>query len=64
VSDAELEKSEKTFAWMKAHPKAVQRWKRDRKEKDEIALFSPSQTRLNPRWCPDIVALYIRHLGH
>jgi hypothetical protein len=49
---------------MRAHPKAVQRWKRDRKEKDEIAWFSPSQTRLNPRWCPDIVALYIRHLGH
>ena len=62
VSDEELEKAEETFAWMKAHPKAVQRWKRDRKEKDEIAWFSPSQTRLNPRWCPDMVALYIRHL--
>jgi len=50
------------FAWMKQHPKAVARWKRDRKETDAVAWFDPKKTRLNPRWCPDIVVLYLQHI--
>jgi 8-oxo-dGTP pyrophosphatase MutT (NUDIX family) len=60
VTEAQLAESTQTFAWMKAHPRAVERWSRDRKEKDAVKWFDPRTTRLNPRWCPDIVALYLR----
>jgi ADP-ribose pyrophosphatase YjhB (NUDIX family) len=61
VSMKQIKQSEDTFEWMKEHPKAVKRWRRDRREKDAVAWFNPRQTRLNPRWCPDIVALYLQH---
>jgi hypothetical protein len=60
VTDDTIQESFDTFAWAKEHPKAVARWTHDRKEKDAIAWFSPKETRLNPRWTPDIVALYLR----
>ena len=60
LTEQQIAQSEGTFAWMKEHPKAVERWSRDRKEKDAVAWFDPKTTRLNPRWCPDIVALYLR----
>jgi hypothetical protein len=25
-----------------------------------VSWFSPRHTRLNPRWCPDITALYLQ----
>jgi hypothetical protein len=49
-----------TFAWMKEHPKAVARWRRDRKETDRVAWFEPKDTPLNPRWCPTIVYAYLK----
>jgi hypothetical protein len=49
-----------TFVWMEEHPKAVARWRRDRKETDRAAWFSPRQTPLNPRWCPTIVFAYLK----
>jgi len=48
-----------TFQWMKDHPKAVGRWKRDRRETDDVAWFDPRKTKLNPRWCPTIVFAYL-----
>jgi hypothetical protein len=61
VSDSQVNQSMSTFEWIKTHPKAFHRWKRDRKEKDAVAWFDPKKTRLNPRWCPSIVALYLQH---
>ena len=58
----QVKQSIDAFDWMKEHKPAVKRWKRDRKEKDAVAWFSPSYTRINPKWCPDIVALYIQHV--
>jgi hypothetical protein len=49
-----------TFTWMKEHPKAVARWRRDRKETDRVAWFNPKHTPLNPRWCPTIVYAYLK----
>ena len=49
-----------TFAWMEEHPKAVARWRRDRKETDRVAWFNPRETPLNPRWCPTIVYAYLK----
>ena len=48
-----------TFQWIKEHPKGFARWKRDRKEKDAAAWYDPHRTRLNGRWCPDIVFRYV-----
>jgi len=64
VNKDQLEQSESTFEWMKQHPSAVARWSRDRKEKDAVSWFRPRFTRLNPRWTPDIVALYLSHIEH
>jgi 8-oxo-dGTP pyrophosphatase MutT (NUDIX family) len=49
-----------TFAWMEEHPKAVARWRRDRRETDRVAWFEPKETPLNPRWCPTIVYAYLK----
>jgi len=58
----QVKQSIDTFDWMREHKGAVKRWRRDRKEKDAVAWFSPRLTRVNPRWCPDIVALYLQHI--
>jgi hypothetical protein len=62
VSPQQIQQSFDTFEWIKQHPKAFARWKRDRKEKDAVAWFDPRNTPLNPRWCPDIAALYLQHV--
>lgn len=59
VSPSALQKSYEIFDWI-AHNKAeFMKWKRDIREKDAIAWFNPRTTKLNPRWCPSIVALYL-----
>ena len=58
----QIDQSFETFEWIKEHPKGFARWKRDRREKDAVDWFDPSKTRLNPRWCPDIVVLYLTHI--
>jgi 8-oxo-dGTP pyrophosphatase MutT (NUDIX family) len=62
VSEEQVAQSFETFEWIKEHPKAFRRWRRDRREKDAVAWFHPRTTRLNPRWCPDIMALYLQHI--
>ena len=62
ITPEQVTQSFDTFEWIKEHPAGFERWKRDRKEKDAVAWFHPRTTRLNPRWCPDIVALYVRHV--
>ena len=62
ITPEQIKQSFDTFQWIKEHPAGFERWKRDRKEKDAVSWFDPRTTRLNPRWCPDIVALYIRQM--
>jgi len=62
LTPEQIAKSFDTFQWIKMHPLGFERWKRDRKEKDAVDWFHPRTTRLNPRWCPDIAALYIRQI--
>lgn len=62
VTPDQIQQSFDTFEWIKEHPKGFERWRRDRKEKDAVAWFNPHITRLNPRWCPDIVASYIYNI--
>lgn len=60
VTDEQVNQSFETFEWIKEHPKGFKRWRRDRREKDAVSWFDPQKTRLNPRWCPDIMALYLQ----
>jgi len=61
LTPQQIDQSFSTFEWMKEHKAAVKRWRRDRKEKDAVAWFSPQDTRVHPRWSPDIIALYLQH---
>ena len=62
VTKDQVEQSFETFVWIKEHPKAFARWRRDRREKDAVAWFNPKVTHLNPKWCPDIAVLYFRNI--
>jgi len=62
ITPEQVKQSFDTFKWIKEHPKGFARWKRDRREKDGVAWFNPKETRLNPRWCPDIAVLYFRNI--
>ena len=62
VTEDQVKQSFDTFEWIKEHPKAFARWRRDRREKDAVAWFNPKVTHLNPRWCPDIIVLYLRNI--
>jgi 8-oxo-dGTP pyrophosphatase MutT (NUDIX family) len=61
VSPTVIKETFEAFDWMKQHPKAVARWRRDRKETDAVAWFHPKRTPLNPRWCPTIVFAYLKN---
>jgi ADP-ribose pyrophosphatase YjhB (NUDIX family) len=63
ITPEQIDECVELFAWMRKHPKAVARWKRDRKETDAVAWFDPKTTRLNPRWCPDILGLYLTYIS-
>jgi 8-oxo-dGTP pyrophosphatase MutT (NUDIX family) len=62
ITPSQIQQSFETFEWIKEHPKAFSRFSRDRKEKDAVAWYSPSKTKLNPRWCPSIAALYLNNI--
>lgn len=62
IDEEQINQSFETFKWIKEHPSAFKRWKRDRKEKDAVSWFDPKKTRLNPRWCPDIAVLYFQNV--
>lgn len=47
--------------WYRQHPLAFDRLKRDKKEKDALAWYSPSETKVMGRWSPKLVAMYLNH---
>lgn len=60
LSQSQIKSSFDMFEWIREHPKAFARFKRDRREKDAVAWYSPRSTPLNPRWCPGILATYLQ----
>jgi 8-oxo-dGTP pyrophosphatase MutT (NUDIX family) len=62
ITPEQIKQSFDTFDWIKEHPKAFARWRRDRREKDAVSWFNPKITHLNPKWCPDILVLYLRNI--
>jgi hypothetical protein len=63
VTAEQVKQSFDSFEWIKEHPKAFARWRRERREKDAVAWFNQKITRLNPRWCPDIAVLYFKNIN-
>lgn len=47
------------FQWLKEHPAAWARMRKDRREKDDLAWFDPKKTALMGRWSPTLVAMYL-----
>ena len=62
IDEAELDKAKATFDWYKEHPKAWNRLRIDRREKDDITLFDPTKTKMMGRWSPSIVAMYLHNM--
>lgn len=60
VTPATIEKAQKQFEWFKDHPEAFARLRKDKQEKDALAWFNASTTKLFGRWSPTIVATYVQ----
>jgi 8-oxo-dGTP pyrophosphatase MutT (NUDIX family) len=60
VTPETIQEAQEEFTWLNAHPAAFARLRSDKREKDALAWYSPSKTRLMGKWSPSIVALYIQ----
>ena len=61
TTDDEVNKSFELYKWYEQHPKAFKRLNESRREKDAVDWFKPGKTKLNPRWSPNIVVLYLHY---
>jgi ADP-ribose pyrophosphatase YjhB (NUDIX family) len=59
VEPGTLETAQKEFEWLRAHPAAFRRLKRDKREKDDVQWYEPGKMKLSSRWSPGIIAMYI-----
>jgi ADP-ribose pyrophosphatase YjhB (NUDIX family) len=50
--------------WYRAHPLAFARLRRDKREKDAIDWYSPSDHKLMGKWSPKIVSMYLNHFSN
>ena len=62
VSKAEWMRASAELEWCRNHPRAFDRMKRDKREKDMIQWYVPSEHKLLGRWSGSIVALYLKHM--
>jgi 8-oxo-dGTP pyrophosphatase MutT (NUDIX family) len=60
VTPAEFRHASEELLWYREHPDAFARLKRDKREKDDITWYSPSETQLMGKWSPRIVAMYLK----
>ena len=61
VHPVQLEKALAEFTWIQEHLEEFLRGKSDVREKDALAWYSASGTRLMGRWSPTLVAMYLKH---
>ena len=64
VTPKEWMRASAELDWCREHPAAFARMKRDKREKDMLSWFSPSETRMMGRWSPRIVAMYLKNSHH
>jgi ADP-ribose pyrophosphatase YjhB (NUDIX family) len=59
VRTEEIQNAAAEFKWLHEHPVFWLRLKADKREKDDLAWFSPKHTHLMGRWSPSLVAMYL-----
>ena len=59
VTPNEFRRAAEELLWYREHPDAFARLKRDKREKDEVRWYSPSETRMMGRWSPSLVGMYL-----
>jgi hypothetical protein len=59
IHQNEYQRATEELDWYRAHPAAFARLRRDKREKDALDWFSPSEHKLMGRWSPKIVAMYL-----
>jgi len=60
VSPKEYKRASDELGWYRNHPEEFEKLSRDQKEKDRIAWYNPSKTKLMPRSSSKLVRLYIQ----
>ncbi len=61
VTTREWMRASAELQWYREHPAAFARLRRDKREKDAIAWYNPSETQLMGKWSPKIVAMALAH---
>lgn len=64
VTPQEFQRASEELAWFRDHPAAFARQKRDKKEKDDISWYNPSENQIMGRWSPRLVAAYLNKYGN
>lgn len=59
VTPEEIANAAAEFKWLHEHPAAWARLRKDKREKDDLAWFSPKHTQLMGRWSPSLVVMYL-----
>jgi ADP-ribose pyrophosphatase YjhB (NUDIX family) len=59
VDPVEIGNAAAEFKWLHEHPAAWARLRKDKREKDDLAWFSPKHTQLMGRWSPSLVVMYL-----
>lgn len=62
VPPEEISAAAAEFQWLREHPAAWQRMRKDRREKDDLAWFNPNETQLMGKWSPTLVAMYLANV--
>ena len=60
VTSKEWMRASAELDWYRAHPAAFERLRRDKKEKDALAWYSPSETKIMGKRSPTLVAMYLK----
>jgi len=66
ISNNEFNKIIDHFNWIKEHPEAFAKFKRDRREKDSISIYveeGSELTKIYGLWSPGIIKLYLSYLS-
>jgi ADP-ribose pyrophosphatase YjhB (NUDIX family) len=60
VTPNEWRRASEELQWCREHPDAFARLKRDKREKDDISWYVPSEHRMMGRWSAKIVVMYLK----
>lgn len=59
VRTEEIMNAAAEFRWLHEHPAYWSRLRKDKREKDDLAWFSPRHTLMMGRWSPTLIAMYL-----